>query len=76
MVYIFVRLLIDLQEQYIFCHEALLEAIRAGQTEVSSASFVNYVDTLLPEEDATNDKTLLQLQYEVSKCCCCVEFGE
>ncbi len=55
----------DFQEQYVFCHDAIVEAIASGVTEVGSSDFAHYVNNSLREEDIGGKKCLLETQYEV-----------
>ena len=55
---------ISLQQQYIFLHDALLEAIECGVTEVAARDLQNQLQSL-SEPDPVTDKTGLEKIFEV-----------
>lgn len=59
---------VPLQDQYVFIHDALLEYIQSGDTEVSSSEIGQFVETLKRNNAAQGD-TLLQRLYKVTHMC-------
>lgn len=55
------------QDQYIFIHDALLEYILSGNTEVKDSAFPRYVEDLLMEKEG-EEESVLESQYKVSLC--------
>lgn len=56
--------LVQTEEQYVFLHDALLEAITSGNTEVSKSTLKKYLENLKMEFQAEN-KTTLQKQFHL-----------
>ncbi|GBL79845.1 Tyrosine-protein phosphatase 99A [Araneus ventricosus] len=59
--------LVQTEEQYIFIHDALLEAIESGETEISAADFSEYVQKLQMSNN-DNEKEyspLLEKQFKL-----------
>lgn len=54
--------LVQTEEQYIFIHDALVEAIESGETNISREQFPRYVQML--QENNTEDKTELWKSLE------------
>jgi hypothetical protein len=61
--------LVQTEEQYIFIHDALLEAIESGETNINQAYFSRYIQSL-QTSDALEEKTepwkMLETQFKVS----------
>lgn len=59
--------LVQTEEQYIFIHDAILEAIESGETNVSREEFPKYVQTL--QDNSMEERSLywrpLSQQYNV-----------
>lgn len=59
--------LVQTEEQYIFIHDAILEAIESGETSITRDQFPKYVQVLqenAPEETSSYWRSLSQ-QYNV-----------
>lgn len=61
--------LVQTEEQYIFIHDALLEAIESGETNINQAYLSRYIHSL-QTNDALEGKTepwkMLETQFKVS----------
>lgn len=53
--------LVQTEEQYIFIHDAILEALRSGFTEIKSIDITPYIEDIVQNEEAK-----LQNQLQVS----------
>lgn len=62
--------LVQTEEQYIFIHDAILEAIESGETSISREEFPKYVQTL--QDNSMEERSLywrsLAQQYNVCVC--------
>ena len=54
-----------LQEQYIFVHEAVLEIITCGDTEITSNTFASQLVELKQPVDPQTGETRLQTQFAI-----------
>lgn len=52
------------QEQYIFIHDALLEAIESGDTEVSLHQYSSYLSNLNNPMNESSEKNLTPLEKQ------------
>lgn len=58
--------LVQTEEQYIFIHDALQEAIESGETNIESVQLLQYVqDMLSPSNNKTHPWNNLEAQYKV-----------
>ena len=62
--------LVQTEEQYIFIHDALLEAIESGETNINQAYLSRYIHSL-QASDALEEKTepwkMLETQFKVKR---------
>lgn len=61
--------LVQTEEQYIFIHDALLEAIDAGETDIPREQFTRYVEVLQNPDSRTEDERawkVLDEQFQVT----------
>ena len=63
----FFNLSFKLQIQYAFVHDAVLEGMIAGLTEVSSESFTDTVKRWRNHVSSKSEKTLIETQFEVKE---------
>lgn len=58
--------LVQTEEQYIFIHDALQEAIESGETNISDDNLLKYIqDMLSPTNNNTNPWNNIELQYKL-----------
>ncbi|XP_015928066.1 putative receptor-type tyrosine-protein phosphatase mosPTP-1 isoform X2 [Parasteatoda tepidariorum] len=62
--------LVQTEEQYIFIHDALLEAIESGETEIAAPEFSQYVQKLklTTNENEKETSLLLEKQFKLVTC--------
>ena len=59
--------LVQTEEQYIFIHDALQEAIESGETNIDSNNLMQHVqDMLCPSNNKTDAWNNIEAQYKVS----------
>ena len=58
--------MVQTEEQYIFIHEAINEAIQSGQTEVSARNLLTHLQALLQPID-NSSLTEMELEFKVNK---------
>ncbi|QQP42113.1 Uncharacterized protein FKW44_016677, partial [Caligus rogercresseyi] len=56
--------LVQTEEQYVFTHDALLEAIASGNTEIPKDKIVEFLENNLLQEDILTKSNLLQRQFK------------
>ena len=59
--------MVQTEAQYIFLHDALLEAIECGITEVQARDLPSHYKKLQATDEATG-KTLLEMELQVCVC--------
>ena len=59
-------MLMCLQEQYIFIHDAILESVTCGNTEISSANLKLEFQKMSDDTDPHTNTTALQTQFKVN----------
>ena len=63
---------VQTEEQYVFIHDALLEATVSGVTEICRENLADFIDKLLQptngtsDDDGSDSKRLIDGQFEVS----------
>ncbi|XP_017785982.1 PREDICTED: tyrosine-protein phosphatase 99A isoform X2 [Nicrophorus vespilloides] len=69
--------LVQTEEQYIFIHDALLEAIESGETNISREQFPRYVAIMQDEslEDGSTQWKSLDYQFKMATSFQCKEFN-
>ena len=68
-------LMVQTEAQYIFIHDALLEAVECGVTEIQARDLPSHYKKLQTTDESTG-KTLLELELQVGVCVCvCVGVG-
>ena len=63
---------VDLQEQYVFIHDAILESLTCGDTEVNSANMrvaMKKLNQLDPKVNMTRLQTQFKVNHMLSRRC-------
>lgn len=59
--------LVQTEEQYIFIHDALQEAIESGETNINSNNLMKHIqDMLCPSNNKTDAWNNIEAQYQVT----------
>jgi hypothetical protein len=60
---------VQTEDQYLFCHDIILEAIGCGRTEIHSSHFKDYVSKLeMPfwqDNNELNEERIIDKQFKV-----------
>ena len=60
--------MVQTEDQYVFIHDALLEAVQSGNTEIPARSLYAHIQKLTqPEHPTTDTVTGMELEFKVRR---------